>query len=197
MKFIIATHNKNKVREMSRILEPLGIEAVTDGDMGISLPDVEETGTTFEENAAIKALAAHRETGLGAIADDSGLSVDSLSGAPGVYSARYSGGNDEDNNDLLLKNLENVPDEKRTARYVCAICCVMPDGSYFTVRGECEGRIGYERAGTGGFGYDPLFITADGRTMAQLTAQEKDAISHRGRALRLLAEKLGEKGEIQ
>ena len=194
MKFIIASNNKKKLEELERILLPLGIDAVTAKASGINLEEVEETGATFEENAFIKAKAAHDKTGLGAIADDSGLCVDALGGAPGVFSARYSGGhgNDEDNNNLLLKNLKDVPVEKRTGRYVSAICCVMPDGSHFTVKGECEGTIGFERSGTGGFGYDPLFVLPNGVTMANLTPEQKDEVSHRGKALRLLKEKLTE-----
>ena len=122
-----------------------------------------------------------------------GIEPVALNGAPGVYSARYSGGNDDDNNEFLLKNLEGVPFEKRTARYVCVICCAYPDGSYFTVRGECEGRIGFEYRGENGFGYDPLFYFDSGKTFAEISGEEKDILSHRGKALRLLAERLSEK----
>lgn len=192
MKFIIATHNQKKLAELRRILSPLGIEALTADEAGISFDDVEETGATFEENAQIKATALFDGSGYGTIADDSGLCVDALDGAPGIYSARYSGehGNDAENIVLLLKNMANVPDEKRTARFVCAICCVMPDGTQFTVRGECEGKIGYECLGDGGFGYDPIFMLPEGRSMAQLSKEEKDAISHRGNALKKLVERL-------
>ncbi|MEE0980763.1 MAG: non-canonical purine NTP pyrophosphatase, partial [Acutalibacteraceae bacterium] len=129
MKIIIATHNMKKRAELERILSPLGIEIVTDNDIGCTLRDVEENGTTFEENAFIKAQAGCEDSGLPCIADDSGLVVDALGGAPGIFSARYCGvhGNDEANNDKLLKELENVPDEERTARFVCAVCCVFPD----------------------------------------------------------------------
>ncbi len=192
MKFIIATHNQKKLAELRRILSPLGIEALTADEAGVSFDDVEETGGTFEENAQIKARALFNGSGFGTIADDSGLCVDALGGAPGIYSARYSGehGNDADNIALLLKNMENVPESERTARFVCSICCVMPSGEEFTVRGECEGKIGCECVGDGGFGYDPVFMLPDGRSMAQLTKEEKDAISHRGNALKLLKEKL-------
>ncbi|MBR5773946.1 MAG: RdgB/HAM1 family non-canonical purine NTP pyrophosphatase [Clostridia bacterium] len=192
MKFIIATHNQKKLGELQRILSPLGIEALTASQAGISFDDVEETGTTFEENAAIKARAIFDGSGFGAIADDSGLCVDALGGAPGVYSARYSGehGNDAENIVLLLKNMADVPDEERTARFVCAICCIMPDGEELIIRGECEGKIGYECVGDGGFGYDPVFMLPNGKSMAELTKEEKDAISHRGNALRILAERL-------
>lgn len=191
MDFILATNNMKKLAEMQRILSPLGINVVTAKMLGITLEDVEEDGDTFEANAKIKALAACRETGMPAIADDSGLCVDYLDGAPGIFSARFAGdhGNDELNNDLLLEKLSGVPLEKRTAHYVCAICCVFPDGREITVRGECNGVIGFERDGNEGFGYDPLFLV-DGRAFGRYTAEEKDKISHRGNALRLLTKEL-------
>ena len=189
--FINATHNAKKLAELARILEPLSISAQTAEMAGFSLEDVEETGTTFEENARLKAYSAMRQTGLPAIADDSGLEVDALNGAPGVYSARYAGPNatDRDRCEKLLREMENVPDEKRTARFVSAICCVFPDGTERMVRGECEGRIARAPSGNGGFGYDPVFLVGD-RTYGELSAEEKDAISHRGRALRALQEAL-------
>lgn len=197
MKYIIATHNKSKLRELSRILEPLGIEAVTDRDLGIELPEVDETGTTFAENAFLKAESACKVTGLPAIADDSGIVVDALDGAPGVYSARYGGPDydDGDRNLLLLREMEGVPWEKRTAYYACAVCCVFPDESQpLTAEGEMHGYVGTEQYGNGGFGYDPLFyvLQDDGsyKTAAQLTDEEKDAISHRGNALRLFKQEL-------
>lgn len=189
MKMLIATHNMKKRDELQRILSPLGIDVVTADDINCTLREVEENGTTFEENALIKAKAGCEDSGLPCIADDSGICVDALGGAPGIYSARYSGGDDEDNNDLILKNLENTPDEERTARYVCAIYCVFPDGKQITVRGECEGVILRERVGTGGFGYDPIFKCGD-KYFGLTSAEEKDAISHRGKALRLLCEEL-------
>lgn len=191
MKILIATHNKKKREELERILSPLGIDVVTDTDAGCNLRDVEENGTSFEENALIKAKAGCEDSGLPCIADDSGLVVDALGGAPGIYSARYCGvhGNDEANNDKLLKELENVPDEKRTARFVCAICCVFPDGKTINVNGSCEGTIYRERHGKGGFGYDPLF-NCGGKPFGEITGEEKDKISHRGKALKLLAEEL-------
>lgn len=191
MDFILATNNMKKLAEMQRILSPLGINVVTAKMLGLELEDVEETGTTFEENARLKAKAASAETGLPAIADDSGLCVDYLNGAPGIFSARFSGehGNDEKNNDLLLEKLSGVPAEKRTAHYVCAVCCVFPDGREITVRGECAGSIGFERDGCEGFGYDPLFIV-NGRAFGRYTAEEKDVISHRGNALRKLKAEL-------
>lgn len=191
MDFILATNNMKKLAEMQRILSPLGINVVTAKMLGITLEDVEEDGEIFEDNAKLKARAACKETGLPAIADDSGLCVDYLDGAPGVYSARFAGehGNDEKNNDLLLEKLDGVPMEKRGAHYVCAICCTFPDGREIVVRGECHGKIGFERDGHEGFGYDPLFLV-DGKSFGRYTAEEKDKISHRGNALRLLAAEL-------
>lgn len=191
MDFILATNNMKKLEEMQRILSPLGINVVTAKMLGIEIPDVEEDGTTFEENARKKAVSACEFAKMPAIADDSGICVDYLDGAPGIYSARFSGGhgNDEDNNDLLLEKLEGVPMEERKAHYACAICCVFPDGKEITVRGECHGYIGFERDGNEGFGYDPLFLV-DGKAFGRYTAEEKDKISHRGNALRLLTKEL-------
>lgn len=191
MDFILATNNMKKLAEMQRILSPLGINVVTAKMLGKELPGVEENGETFEENAMIKAKNACEIMNIPAIADDSGICVDYLNGAPGIFSARFSGGhgNDEANNDLLLEKLSGVPMEKRTAYYVCAICCVFPDGREITVRGECHGYIGFERDGSEGFGYDPLFII-NGRAFGRYSAEEKDKISHRGNALRLLIKEL-------
>ncbi len=191
MDFILATNNMKKLAEMQRILSPLGVNVVTAKMLGIALSEVEENGKTFEENARIKASAACKELNMPAIADDSGLCVDYLNGAPGIFSARFSGehGNDEKNNDLLLEKLSGVPMEKRTAYYVCAICCIFPDGREITVRGECHGNIGFERDGNEGFGYDPLFLI-NGKSFGRYTAAEKDKISHRGNALRAFAEEL-------
>lgn len=191
MDFILATNNMKKLAEMQRILSPLGINVVTAKMLGITLEEVEEDGDTFEANARIKALAACKAVNMPAIADDSGLCVDYLDGAPGIFSARFSGehGNDELNNDLLLEKLEGVPMEQRTAYYVCAICCIFPDGREITVRCECSGYIGFERDGNEGFGYDPLFLV-DGKAFGRYTAAEKDKISHRGNALRQLTKEL-------
>ena len=191
MKILIATHNKHKLTEMARILSPMGYEVVTDTDIGIVLTDVEETGTTFMENARIKAESGCKESGLICIADDSGLCVDALGGEPGVYSARYSGvhGDDEGNIVKLLENLDGVVDEKRTAYFACAICVSFPDGKEITAEGKCHGMIGYEKKGINGFGYDPVFMVGD-KSLAEMTADEKDAISHRGNALKVLEEKL-------
>lgn len=189
--YILATHNLKKREEMQRILSPIGINVLLAEEVGIELSDAEETGTTFIENAKIKAESGCRESGYPCIADDSGLSVDALGGAPGVYSARYSGGhgNDEENNQKLLRELKDIPDEKRSAAYKCAICCCYPDGRVIFSEGSCSGRIGYEPKGNGGFGYDPYFLPEEYgfcKTMAELTADEKDVISHRGKALREL-----------
>lgn len=203
MDFILATNNMKKLAEMQRILSPLGINVVTAKMLGITLPEVVEDGDTFEANAKIKAESACKITGMPAIADDSGLCVDYLDGYPGIYSARFAniemhGGecvdneknaDDEDNNNLLLKKLEGVAEEKRSAYYVCAICCMFPDGKEITVRGECHGHIGFERDGNAGFGYDPLFII-NGKSFGKYEGEEKDKISHRGNALRLLTKEL-------
>lgn len=203
MDFILATNNMKKLAEMQRILSPLGINVVTAKMLDITLPEVVEDGDTFEANAKIKAKSACEITGLPAIADDSGLCVDYLDGYPGIYSARFAnieihGGecvdneknaDDEDNNNLLLKKLEGVEEDKRTAYYVCAICCIFPDGREIIVRGECHGHIGYERDGNEGFGYDPLFII-NGKSFGKYEGEEKDKISHRGNALRKLAKEL-------
>lgn len=189
--FLIATHNMKKRNELLRILSPLGIDVKTDEELGLSLTDVEETGETFYENALLKAESGCKESGLPCVADDSGLMVDYLAGAPGVYSARFAGehGNDEKNNAKLLKLLSDVPENERTARFVSVTCCVFPNGDILTARGECEGTIGYEMRGNGGFGYDPVFMV-NGKSFAELSNEEKDALSHRGKSLNMLAEKL-------
>lgn len=194
MKYIIATHNMKKRNELARILEPLGVEVLTAEQAGVELTDVEETGTTFEENARLKSQSGCKESGMPCIGDDSGLVVDALDGAPGVYSARYAGehGNDPANIALLLENLKDVPDEKRTARFMCTVCCTYPDGREIVVNGTCEGKIGYEPKGDGGFGYDPIFMVGD-KSFAELTSEEKDRISHRGNALKALVGVLSNK----
>ena len=186
MKFVIATHNQHKLQELQRILAPLGIEAIT-----ADLSEVEETGTTFAENAFLKAQSACRETGLPAVADDSGLEVEVLDGRPGVYSARYAGENatDAQRMEKLLGELEGVPAEKRGARFVSAVCCVFPDGERIQVEGECPGAIAFAPAGEDGFGYDPVFLCGE-KTFAQMTAAEKDAVSHRGKALEKFSQAL-------
>ena len=183
-KLVVATGNAHKLREIAQIFTEY--EIVSQKQAGFD-EEVEETGVTFVENALIKARAASKALGVIALADDSGLCVEALGGAPGVYSARYCGwhGDDKANNEKLLSKLSGVPDEKRTARFVCAICVSFPDGSEITAEGACEGRIGYEYRGNNGFGYDPLFMVGD-KSFAELSAEEKDAVSHRGNALKRL-----------
>lgn len=190
-KFIIATNNAKKLLELDRILNPLGINAVKAKDAGVDLGDVEETGTTFEENAFIKAMSAFEKSGLPAIADDSGLMVDALDGRPGVYTARYGGEglSDKERYMHLLEEMKDVPKDKRTAKFVSVVCCVLSKDEVITVRGECAGEIAFEPFGEGGFGYDPIFLY-EGKSFAVLTPEEKDSISHRGKALRLLREEL-------
>jgi len=196
MKILFATRNKNKAREVAAILseyrDALGeIELMTLDDVGIT-EDVEENGSTFEENAMIKAKAG-AASGYITLADDSGIEVDALGGAPGIYSARFAGGHGDDraNNELLLKKLADVPREKRTARYAVAIACVLPDGETFTVRGTTEGLILFDYDGEGGFGYDPLFWSLDlNKSFGRATPEEKNGVSHRGRAVRLAAKEL-------
>lgn len=188
MQFVLASHNKKKLAELSAILSGLGIEIVA---LPEGAPEPAENGATFAENARIKARAAFEYTGLPAIADDSGLAVDALNGAPGVYSARYCAGTDKDRNAFLLKNMENVPDGARSARFVCAICCVLGEEREIAAEGACEGTILREQRGEGGFGYDPLFYVEQfGCTFGELPAEAKHTVSHRGRALRVLEEKL-------
>lgn len=191
MKIFIATKNQKKLAELERILTPMGFEVLSEKDLDRPLEEIEETGTTFEENAVLKATAGLKATGYISVADDSGICVDYLNGAPGIYSARYSGGhgNDAKNNKKLLRELEGVPEEKRTAYYAAAIACVFPDGRQFTVRGECHGHIAFEESGSCGFGYDPLFISEKG-CFGHLSAEEKDSISHRGKALKLFKAEL-------
>lgn len=191
--FLIATHNAKKKNELLRILAPLGIDVKTDSELGLTLSEPEETGETFYENALIKAKAGCKESGYPCVADDSGLMVDYLAGAPGVYSARFSGENsdDEKNNVKLLKLMADVPENERTARFVSVVCCVFPNGDIISARGECEGAIGYEKKGESGFGYDPIFMV-NGKSFAEMSAEEKDKLSHRGKALNLLLEKLND-----
>ena len=191
MRFLLATHNRKKQAEMQRILEPLGIEVLTADMLGIALTDVEETGKTFRENAYLKAHSGCEESGLPCIADDSGLCVDALGGAPGVYSARYSGvhGDDEANIEKLLAALQGIPQAQRTAHFACAVCVCFPDGRILELEGRCNGRIGFENLGNDGFGYDPVFMVG-ARSFAQLSADEKDEVSHRGNALRKLCDAL-------
>ena len=190
MKIIAATKNKNKLREFGEILT--GFEIISQEDAGVDL-DVEETGTTFEENALLKAESGCKESGMPCIADDSGLAVDYLDGAPGVYSARYAGehGNDDANNKKLLKALEGIEPKDRGAAFVSVACCVYPDGRKIIARGECRGTIGFEEIGNGGFGYDPVFYcTKLCKTFGEASEEEKNNVSHRYHACALLTEKL-------
>lgn len=191
MKFFIATKNEDKKREFSEIFAELGIELVSEKDIDVSFPDVEEDGTTFEENSLIKARNGAKYVGMPTVADDSGLCVDYLGGAPGIYSARYAGGHGDNdaNNKKLLAELEGVPEEKRTARFVSVVACVFPDGREFTVRGEVEGKIGFNECGNGGFGYDPLFITRIG-CFGEVSAEAKNSISHRAVAIKKFKEEI-------
>jgi len=196
-KFVIASNNKKKIKELSRILNPMGICAVTVAEAGFEPVEVEENGKTFAENAYIKAKAISDYTSMPAIADDSGLCVDALDGQPGVYTARYGGEglNDVQRYELLLENLKDIPDGHRGAKFVSAICCVFPDGRSVAAEGECKGSIAHSPVGENGFGYDPVFVYEDGRGFAEISDSEKDAISHRGRALKIFSEKL--KSEVQ
>jgi XTP/dITP diphosphohydrolase len=191
-RLIVATKNKGKLEEIAQILAPFSWEVVSMSQIGITI-DVEETGSTFEENALIKAESIRRLSGEMVLADDSGLEVDYLDGAPGIYSARYAGegATDADRNRKLLDALKGAPADQRTARFVCAVALVFPDGSSVTARGTCEGSIASEPAGSNGFGYDPLFYVPElEKTVAQMDPELKNSISHRGNALRKLAGEL-------
>ena len=192
---VFATGNAGKVKEIRAILGDLGMEILSMKEAGIST-DIEEDGITYEENALIKAREVAKYTDAIVMADDSGLEIDYLNCEPGIYSARYMG---EDTsytikNNNLIQRLDGVPDEKRTARFVCAIAAVLPGGEELTTRGIIEGIIGYEEAGENGFGYDPIFyVPRFGKTTAQLSPEEKNQVSHRGRALEAMKELLKEK----
>ena len=193
IKLILASNNAHKIREFRELVEGMDVELLSQREAGLEL-DVEETGTTFEANAYIKAKAVTDALGCAAVSDDSGLEVDCLDGRPGVYSARYGGGHDvsdEDKNAFLLNEMGDT--DKRTARYVCAICCTMPDGHVIECRGECEGEMLRAPRGNGGFGYDPIFRPeGHDRAMAELTPDEKNTISHRGKAMREFLKKFEE-----
>ncbi len=197
MKVVLASKNKHKLVEISQITEKFGFELVLQSELGVDI-DVEETGTTFEENSLLKAEAVMKATGLPALADDSGIAVDALNGAPGVYSARY--GFDDTLDDwgrlqLLLKNTENVPDGQRQAQFVCVISFVTPEGAVIQARGEIHGELTREPAGENGFGYDPIFFYPPlGKTTAELSPEEKNQVSHRANALKLFYEKMKEAG---
>ncbi len=193
MKIILASNNKNKIAELKQILSPLGYEIISQSEAGVNI-EVEESGTTFEENSMIKAKAIYEISKMPVIADDSGLEVDYLGKAPGVYSHRYAGENatDKDRCKKILNELDGVSDEKRTARFVCVISYIDSNGNASVMRGECEGFIGKEMKGDNGFGYDPIFMIGD-RSFAEISSEEKNTISHRANALKKLTEKL--KGE--
>ena len=184
MKVILASQNRHKLVELSAILSQLGFEIALESEYGLHV-DVDETGTTFEENSLLKAAAVMKASGLPVLADDSGLMVDALDGAPGVYSARYGHkSSDAERIDYLLENLKDVPAERRTAKFVCVITCLWPDGRKIAARGECPGQILLAPQGQGGFGYDPVFYLPElQKTYAELRPEEKNAISHRARAL--------------
>lgn len=184
MKLVLASKNPHKLAELREILSEQGVEVLLESDAGVDI-DVEETGTTFEENAFLKAHAVMEATGLPAVADDSGLMVDALNGAPGVYSARYGGPelDDAGRYRLLLENMRGMLD--RRCKFVSCICCCFPNGDAVTARGECQGTLAYAPKGADGFGYDPIFFVPGlKKTFAELTPQEKNAVSHRGAALR-------------
>ena len=197
MKVVLASKNPHKLVEISKITEQFDMELVLQSELGVDI-DVEETGTTFEENSYLKARAVMEATGLPALADDSGIAVDALNGEPGIYSARY--GFDESLDDwgrlqLLLKNTENVPDGQRQAQFVCVITLVTPDGKVIQARGEVHGELLRAPAGEGGFGYDPIFYYPPfGKSLAEVSAEEKNQVSHRANALRAFYEKLKEAG---
>ena len=197
MKVVLASHNKHKLVEIDAILSKLGIELILQSELGVDI-DVEETGTTFEENSFLKAEAVMKATGLPALADDSGIAVDALNGEPGIYSARY--GFDDTLDDwgrlqLLLKNTENVPDGQRQAKFVCVITMVTPDGQTVQARGEIHGELLRQPRGENGFGYDPIFYYPPaGMTTAEMPPEEKNKVSHRAVALRVMYDKLKEFG---
>ena len=197
MKVVLASKTPHKLVEISKITEQFDIQLVLQSELGVDI-DVEETGTTFEENSYLKARAVMEATGLPALADDSGIAVDALNGEPGIYSARY--GFDESLDDwgrlqLLLKNTANVPDGQRQAQFVCVITLVTPDGKVIQARGEVHGELLRAPAGNGGFGYDPIFYYPPfGKSLAEVSAEEKNQVSHRANALRVFYEKLKEAG---
>ncbi|MCQ2465348.1 MAG: XTP/dITP diphosphatase [Oscillospiraceae bacterium] len=192
MKVILASNNRHKLEEIKKILSPMGYEVVSQADAGCNI-DVEETGTTFEENASLKARAVYEMTKTAVISDDSGLEVDYLNGAPGVFSHRYAGENatDADRCAKLLSELSGVSGDRRTARFVCVLCFIDENGKETVIRGTCEGIIGTEPRGENGFGYDPVFMYGD-RSFAEISAEEKNSVSHRADALRKFSETIRE-----
>ena len=196
MKLVVASNNNGKIKELKQILSPFGYDVISQSEAGINI-EVEETGNSFDENAALKAKAINKITGLATIADDSGLSVDFLDGAPGIYSARFAGENasDKDNNDKLLKMLSGIPKEKRNAKFICAIHFISEDGENISVQGQCSGQIGFSPVGEHGFGYDPIFIVGE-KSMAELSPEEKNKISHRAITLNKLTNELMKRKNI-
>ncbi|MBE6925660.1 MAG: RdgB/HAM1 family non-canonical purine NTP pyrophosphatase [Ruminococcaceae bacterium] len=195
MKVVLASKNKHKLEEISQITKKFDMELILQSELGVDI-DVEENGTTFEENSLIKARAVMEATGLPALADDSGIAVDALNGEPGIYSARYGFDESLDDNgrlQLLLKNTEHVPDGQRQAKFVCVISYVTPDGLVIQARGEIHGELTREAMGEGGFGYDPIFYYPPmGKTTAEMTQEEKNQVSHRANALKVFYKELKE-----
>lgn len=187
-KIVFASNNKGKIRELKDILSPMGIEVVSQREAGFDI-EADETGATFAENSAIKAKAIYELAKIPVLADDSGLCVDALDGQPGVYSHRFAGENatDEEKCRYILEKLENVSDEKRTARFICDMCFIDENGREYHAEGRCEGKIGREEKGNNGFGYDPIFVVGN-RTLAELEEAEKNKISHRAEALKKMKE---------
>lgn len=189
MKLVIASNNKGKIREYKQLLEPLGYEVISQSDAGINI-EVEETGTTFAENSALKARAIYNICKCAVLADDSGLVVEALNGEPGVYSARYGGlKTDEERSNLILEKMQNVPDEKRNAYFACTIHFIDESGNETAVEGRVNGKIGYKPLGENGFGYDPIFMY-EGKSFAQVDADVKNSVSHRANALKKLIDEL-------
>lgn len=189
--FVLASNNKKKIAELEAILSSKlpNVKILSLADIGYT-EEIIEDGKTFEENAKIKA-SVPASLGYIGIADDSGLCVDALNGEPGIYSARYSGGGDDENINKILEKLKDIPYEKRTAKFVCTMCCVFPDGESFCVKGEVQGIITEQRSGDGGFGYDPVFYYPPyGKTFSEISKEDKNKISHRARAIEALAERL-------
>lgn len=207
MKIVFATGNKDKLREIREILGDITDNIISMKEAGADI-DIDENGTTFEENSKIKAVEVARyikdkdpeyAADMIVMSDDSGLEVDALNKEPGIYSARYLGKDTSytEKNNNIIQRLEGVPDDKRTARFVCAVSAALPNGEVLTVRGTMEGRIGYEIAGANGFGYDPIFFLPElGKTSAEISEEKKNELSHRGKALRMMAAKLRETGDI-
>lgn len=191
MTIVLASKNAHKLIEFRRILEPMGYKVLSQDDVNVDI-EVDETGKTFEENVLLKARAIHEASGMMTVADDSGICVDVLNGEPGIYSARYGGEGhtDKERCQMLLNKVERVPKQKRSAKFVCVICLIDENGGEHYYRGECNGFIGKGFVGDNGFGYDPIFMIDDGNSMAILSDEKKDEISHRGKALRLMEKDL-------